>query len=415
MRAHPPGEKANRARRGAIADRVAKGETLGVKRTTVVSRKPERQDAPVEDDWFRALSSSWQPQREESCRSSGTRIGRNPCSAIVSGTGAGGSPTTVQAVVPGRRLGPYQLVERIGRGRQADVWRARRSEPPGHEVALKVLGGPAAARDPRKLAQLRREAERGSRLTSPSLLPTFDFGEADGLAFLAMPLVEGCPLGVVLQQRQAILGGGLPPKGIHPMAVTDVRSYIQEVVALLAKVARAVAVAHDGKVVHRDIKPMNILVGRKREEGGDDQAGSGVYLCDFGLARDLDVATPRQLRDGAGSPLYMAPERLLMRPADEVRCDVYALGVTLFEALAMTPPFDVPVELPPRRWAEFLANARAPRLQDLVPEVSPILQAVVQRAMQREPARRHPSALRLAYDLERVLSREPWPGAGRIS
>ncbi|MGE3821781.1 MAG: serine/threonine-protein kinase [Isosphaeraceae bacterium] len=379
-------------------------------RISSASWKPRTHQRIRKDEgWFRALAPVDSPPLAEPCRASQTRIGRtSPTSLAVlpQSSKESGTLAATHAARAGRQLGPYRLIERIGRGRQADVWRARRSEPPGGEVALKVLGGLAASRDPRKLAQLRREAERGSRLTSPFLLRTYEYGEADGLAFLAMPLVEGCPLGLVLQQRAALGRGGVPVAGIHPLAAAEPEVYTREVVALLAKVARAVAVAHDGKVVHRDIKPMNILIGRQRERDHPALDGSGVYLCDFGLARDLDVATPRQLRDGAGSPLYMAPERLLKRPADEVRCDVYAMGVTLFESLALVPPFDVPPELPPHRWADFLANARPPALRDLAPWVSPILESVVQRAMEREPSGRHASALRLAYDLERVLSRE---------
>jgi len=346
-------------------------------------------------------------------RGSQTRIGPPPSSAggTPPGSSDGGRPASFASVLPGTLLGPYRLVERIGRGRQAEVWRARRTSPPGDEVALKVLAGAAASRDPRKLAQLRREAERGTRLTSPSLLPTYDFGEEDGLAFLAMPLVEGCPLGVLIEQRRSLAEGGIPATGIHPLAAAGTSAYVRGVVGLLASVARAVAVAHDARVVHRDIKPMNILIGRRVEPL--ETTDPGVYLCDFGLARDLDVATPQQLRDGAGSPLYMAPERLLKRQADEVRCDVYALGVTLFEALSLSPPFDVPPEMPPVRWAQYLATATPPDLGDVAPGVSIFLCGVVRRAMNPDPDRRHPTALRLAYDLERSLSRDSGPAPGR--
>ena len=103
---------------------------------------------------------------------------------------------------------------------------------------------------------------------------------------------------------------------------------------ILSRAARALAQLHAGRVVHRDIKPANILIDVRR--------GGRVYLCDLGLGRDLEVATIEQMRDGAGTPMYMAPERLLRAPADEILCDLYSLGVTLFEALTLDRPFAVP-------------------------------------------------------------------------
>ncbi|MCA1686138.1 MAG: serine/threonine protein kinase [Planctomycetia bacterium] len=293
----------------------------------------------------------------------------------------------------GGRLGRYRLIERVGRGRQADVWRAVRDGSGVEQVALKVL--PASQRDPKRRAQLRHEAERGTRLSGPSLLPTYDFGEADGAVFMAMPLVVGCTLAEVLTQRRADFGGR-DPLGAHRLAVADDRSYTRDVVGLIARVARAAGMAHDERVAHRDIKPGNILVRWDHAEG--------VFLCDFGLARDLDVATPRQLRDGAGSPQYMAPERLLRRPADEVSGDVFALGVTLFEALTLRPPVDVPDGLPRPFWAEFLATASPRRPSSLWPSIPTALEATALRAMSRDPARRHPTADHFAGDLERFLS-----------
>ncbi len=293
----------------------------------------------------------------------------------------------------GGRLGAYRLIERVGRGRQADVWRAVRGESGVEEVALKVL--PASARDPRRRAQLRHEADRGRRLVGASLLPTYEFGEVDGAVFMAMPLIVGCTLADILGQRRAF-DEGRSCFGFHRMALADRSTYTDEVVSVLARVARAASRAHEGQVVHRDIKPGNILVRR-------DQA-DGVFLCDFGLARDLDVATAKQLRDGAGSPLYMAPERLLKRPADEVRGDVYALGVTLFEALTLSPPVVLPDDLPRALWVSFLASA-SPRLPSSVwPEIPEALETTIVRAMEHDPVRRHPTAAHFADDLENYLA-----------
>jgi serine/threonine-protein kinase len=321
---------------------------------------------------------------------------------------------------PGRWVGRYRLIERLGSGRQADVWRAVRCEPTEGEVALKVLPLAASGHDPRRLAQLRREAERGSRLADPALLPTYDFGEVDGLVYLAMPLVVGCTLGAILDQRRErlALAGGLrhedgPPTDEtvrrHRLADAPEPAYVRAVVGLLARVGRAVAAAHAARVAHRDIKPTNILVAHDLDPSG---SGPGVYLCDFGLARDLDVATPVQLRDGAGSPLYMAPERLLKRPADEFRGDVYALGVTLFESLTLEAPVEVPPDLPRSLWSQFLADTAPRRLRELRPDLPAALEAVTRRAMARDPSQRHPTAARFAVDLERFLGRCDSPAWG---
>jgi serine/threonine protein kinase len=312
-------------------------------------------------------------------------------------------------VIPdGQTLGPYRVIERLGQGRQADVWRALRAVPPVEEVALKVLPAAAAAHDPRRRAQLRHEAERGTRFADPALLPTCDFGESEGLLFLAMPLVVGCALGELLEHRRAFLAGRPLPRDVHPLATVPEPHYTRAIAMLVARIARAVSAAHAARVVHRDIKPMNILVRRDLAIDGDgavrfsDASEPGAFLCDFGLARDLDVATPWQLRDGAGSPLYMAPERLLKRPADEFRCDVYALGVTLFEALTLESPVDVPPELPSSEWAAYLAAVEPRRASVLRPDLSERLEDVVHRAMAHDPAHRHPTATHFADDLEQA-------------
>ena len=218
---------------------------------------------------------------------------------------------------------------------------------------------------------------------------------------MAMPLVVGCTLAEILDQRRALPRRAGAPRAAPAGRRRRAGRTPATSSALLARVARAAAGAHDGRVVHRDIKPGNILVRRDHAEG--------VFLCDFGLARDLDVATPRQLRDGAGSPLYMAPERLLKQPADEVRGDVYALGVTLFEALTLAPPVDVPEDLPPSLWAAFLAAASPRRPSSLWPAIPAALESTILRATSRDPARRHPTAGHFADDLERFLDRRRAP------
>jgi serine/threonine-protein kinase len=301
--------------------------------------------------------------------------------------------------VPGQRLGRFRLVERLGRGCQGDVWRALALEPGADpiEVALKLLP-PAMARDPRRLAQFRREAERRARLAVPSVLPTFESGEAEGFQFMAMPLVDGCSLRDVLtwRRRGSVRPSADPP---HPLASATEAEYLAGIVRVVADVARTLTHVHASCVVHRDIKPANILLDRNRAEG--------VFLCDFGLARDLDVATPEQLRDGAGTPLYMPPERLLRLHADEVRCDIYALGATLYEAVLLVPPLEVPESLPWSSWTSYLASARPARPRSIRPEIPELLEAIILRAMAHEPLLRYPSAAEFGADLEEFLAGLP--------
>ncbi len=150
---------------------------------------------------------------------------------------------------------------------------------------------------------------------------------------------------------------------------------------------------HDQCIAHRDIKPANILL--------DSRHIGAAYLCDFGLGRDLEVATSEQMRDGAGTPMYMAPERLLRLAADEVKCDIYSLGVTTYEALTLTRPFVVPDHIGLAALAPFLASARPRRPSEICPGFSEDLETIIMTAMAREPGRRFDSARELASHLER--------------
>jgi serine/threonine-protein kinase len=225
-------------------------------------------------------------------------------------------------------------------------------------------------------------------------LSSYEFGVADGLPYMVMPLVVGCTLAQALEQRRAERRG-YRSSGWHRLARTPEPRYTQDVIRLVSRVARAVADAHAARVVHRDIKPGNILLHSDHE--------SGVFLCDFGLGRDLDVATPGQLRDGAGSPSYMAPERLLKRTADEVRCDVYALGVTLYEAITLALPFEVPPHLRREEWPAYISTAEPTHPSTHRP-VPPAVETAILKAIARNPAERYPTAGKFADDLDASLA-----------
>jgi eukaryotic-like serine/threonine-protein kinase len=295
-------------------------------------------------------------------------------------------------IVAGRKVGGYLLIEPLGAGAQAVVWWARRLEPSGREVALKLLT-PDRCREHRRVARLRREAQRGARLNHPAILSTIEFGEADGVVFLAMPLVEGPSLADVIDYRRR--RGRRARGGGSRLAHLPEPRYTRTAAGALSRIARALQVAHDAQVVHRDLKPANILLDRGR-------AGR-AFLTDFGLARDLDVATPAQLRDWSGSPLYMAPERLLGRLADEIRCDVYSLGATMFEAVTMARPLRVPPGLRgPILWAQ-LAEQRPARPRVVRPDLPRELEAIILRAMAPDPSKRFPTAAAMADEIDAFL------------
>jgi serine/threonine-protein kinase len=259
-------------------------------------------------------------------------------------------------------------------------------------VALKILK-PALSRNPARLAQFRREADRGGRLVGPSLLPVYELSNIDGHHFMSMPYVEGISLREVIRCRLAHFSGGVTD-AIHDLVMIDEPEYLRAMTCILARATRAMARAHDQWVAHRDIKPANILLC--------NQGTGGVYLCDFGLGRDLKVATPEQMRDGAGTPMYMAPERLMRSTANEIKCDIYSMGVTLFEALTLVRPFQVPRHVTLLALPTFLAGAAPRRVVDVRPGFPAELAEVIVKAMARDASRRHDSAHQLAADLERI-------------
>jgi len=305
---------------------------------------------------------------------------------------------------PGMRLGRYRLIEPLGRGGQGEVWRALQVEPIVEEVALKLLTAEHAEKPGLRL-QFHREAMWGARLVSPWLLPTYEFGSEAGFLYLAQPLIDGDSLAALIACRRRSAVDGFSSLRRHWLLRLPRSTYVRAIVTIAARVARALAVAHAAHVVHRDIKPANILVDR--------MSPSGVYLCDFGLGRDLDDPAPAPLCDSTGTPLYMAPERLLGHSSDEVLCDIYALGVTLSEAATLVAPFSYPEDQPRCVWPKYLAYS-TPRLPcEVAPWLPMVLQSIIRRAMSRSPRKRYPSMTAVAEDLERSLRPAPVVVAAR--
>jgi cyclophilin family peptidyl-prolyl cis-trans isomerase len=270
------------------------------------------------------------------------------------------------------RFGPYVLQEMIGRGGMGEVYRAYDTVRK-RTVALKRLPAAMAA-DTGFQARFRRESEVAARLTDEHVIPIHDFGEIDGQLFIDMRYVEAADLASALRDR-----GPLPA---------------HRAVRVVGQIAGALDSAHAEGLVHRDVKPSNILL---RDRRGDDFA----YLIDFGIARVAQGTSLTATGATVGTMSYMAPERFLDAAGGDHRVDVYALGCVLHEALTGHPPFpgdDLPVQM----YAHL--NSPPPQPSRLRPGVPPGFDAVVARAMAKDPGERHASAGELAAHAEAVLA-----------
>ena len=264
-------------------------------------------------------------------------------------------------------FGPYRLDELIGRGGMGEVHRAFDTVRK-RTVALKRLR-PALVADPEFQARFRAESELAARLRSAHVIPIHDYGEIDGRLYIDMRLVDGEDMGDRLAGR-------------GPLAAADV-------VDVLGQIAGALDAAHAAGLVHRDVKPSNILLSPTDGVSGRDFA----YLVDFGIARSAD-GTGALTGSGpiVGTVDYMAPERFERNSPDH-RVDVYALACVMFEALTGSKPF-VTDSLAGLLYSHL--NAPPPRPSQRRPGVSSAFDAVIARGMAKDPDRRHPTAGALA-------------------
>jgi len=270
-------------------------------------------------------------------------------------------------------LGDYELLEEIGRGGQGVVFRARQKSL-NRVVALKVISlGQWASKA--HLKRFRLEAEAAASLDHPSIVPIYEVGERDGSCYFSMKFVEGGQLDEVVTRT--------------PMS-------IRQAVELIAKVARTVHYAHEHGILHRDIKPGNILLDKKGEP----------HLTDFGLARLIESeSSVTQTLDVLGTPSYMAPEQAVgNNAAVSSATDVYGLGAVLYQLLTGHPPFAGGTTYETIKLLED-TEPRPPRL--LNPKVDRDLSTICLKCLEKDPMRRYSSAFALAEDLERWLKHEP--------
>jgi TolB-like protein/tRNA A-37 threonylcarbamoyl transferase component Bud32/Tfp pilus assembly protein PilF len=270
-------------------------------------------------------------------------------------------------------LGDYELLEEVGRGGQGVVFRARQKSL-NRTVALKVISlGQWASKA--HLKRFRLEAEAAARLEHPGIVPIHEVGERDGSCYFSMKFVEGGQLDEVARREP------IP---------------IRQAAELIANVARTVHYAHEHGILHRDIKPGNILLDQKGEP----------HLTDFGLARLVESeSSVTQTLDVLGTPSYMAPEQAVgSNSVVSSVTDVYGLGAVLYQLLTGQPPFAGGTTY---ETIKLLLDTEPRQPRQLNPKIDRDLSTICLKCLEKDPKRRYSSALALAEDLERWLKHEP--------
>ena len=284
----------------------------------------------------------------------------------------------------------YRVHRELGKGAMGVVYEAVRTCD-DRPVALKVLP-PGPTTSERSLARFRREGRILRRIDHPGLVRVHEQGDSGGLHWFAMELVRGTNLAERLQ------AGPLP---------------IRQGAQLGIAAARALQAAHDHGVVHRDLKPGNVLLRDGPTAGEDLQ----IAISDFGLARDLDTGSVTESGALVGTPIYMAPEVILGhsdRDVPPTLADVYGLGATLYHAVTGHPPFSGPTAQSVLR---AVVDRDPPPPTRLRRDLPTPFAAILAKAMARRPEDRYGAAAELAEDLERMLAgkrvraRLPGPGA----
>jgi serine/threonine protein kinase/WD40 repeat protein len=306
-----------------------------------------------------------------------------------------------------RSLGNHRIVGEIGRGGMGVVFEAV-DLTLGRRVALKVLPGSQRMERGRRERFL-REARAAARLHHTRIVPVFEVGEENGVLFYAMQYIPGRGLDRVLRVLKRLAQGrvegesaetedapaeaiarGLAGSGSHPFSWP---AYCRAAARIGSEVADALAHAHREGILHRDVKPSNLIL---------DGQGS-PWLADFGLAKsELETASLTVAGDVVGTVGYMPPERF--GGEGDARSDIYSLGATLYEMLALRPPFE---DTDRRRLLRMVLDEDPAPLGRVAPAVPRDLGTVIRKAMAREPSRRYSTAADLRDDLARFLRGEP--------
>jgi eukaryotic-like serine/threonine-protein kinase len=281
-------------------------------------------------------------------------------------TGARSSRSVFGIPEPGDELGHrYRIDQLLGQGGMGRVYKAYDKEL-DRTIALKILQ-PELTSDPNAMQRFKQELLLASRISHKNILRIHDLGEADGVKFISMAFVEG--------------------EDLHHLLRTQGRLPVERALKIAQQLCEALDAAHSEGVVHRDLKPQNILMGKNDH----------VYVVDFGLAKSLEASSAGMTRTGQylGTPRYMAPEQVEAKPVDK-RTDLYALGLILFEMVTGDEPFkgDSTLQIMYRRVKE-----KPPNPKNLNPELPDYLVRTILRCLERDPTRRYQSAAEILADL----------------
>jgi HAMP domain-containing protein/predicted Ser/Thr protein kinase len=279
--------------------------------------------------------------------------------------------TGQQDLAPGHFFaGRYRIESILGRGGMGVVYKATDAQL-DETVAIKTLPGDVMTRSPEDLERFKREIRLARKITHRNVLRTYDYGEAEGVYFISMEFVRGYTLSELMDEAES---RQMPPRATMGIA---------------RQICRGLHAAHEQGIIHRDIKPQNVLIDAKGE----------VKLMDFGVAR-MTEASEAMTQAGliVGTPHYMSPEQVQGKPLDP-RTDVYAMGVLLYELLIGRRPFES-TSLTGILTAHIMEKPRPPI--ELRPDVGREVNAIVMRCLEKDPAARYADAGALLSDLDRV-------------
>jgi len=264
-------------------------------------------------------------------------------------------------------FGDYELIAKVGKGGMGSVFKARRIST-GETVAFKALP-PSFAKNENLVARFKREVRILLGLTHENIIQGFDSGQIGNLHFLAMEFVDGKPVSEELKRKG--------------------RLKRDRVIAIMAAVARALDYAHSEGLIHRDVKPDNILI---RSDGV-------VKLCDLGLARERADTGFTMLGAKLGTPKYMSPEQVEGSKSIDGRADVYSLGATAYHLLTGEVPHSAPTGTMIMR-AQMFGTIRP--IKEVLPGADPVFAAVIEHCLAKDPDDRYQTMDEVVSDLERV-------------